>query len=188
MNPDGSDLVQLTDNTVNERFPRLSTDGSKITYQIWADDIYGDIYVMDADGSNPMRLTNSSLEGTKFRHPRLSPDGKKIVYSSRKVTETNQQIYVMNADGSDRVQLTETDDCEIWANVYAQMIKTLHGPLMVRRLFIWPKFMAAVLICMLWMQKGQTKRYSLSELAPTHGAAQNGRPMVLRFFSPILMD
>jgi len=53
------------------------------------------LWVMDADGSNPTRL--STNQGGA---PAWSPDGKKIAYSV-------QDIYVMDADGSNVKQLTQ---------------------------------------------------------------------------------
>src|SRR5207244_1712595 len=46
------------------------------------------IYAMNADGSNPIRLTNAGLD------PSWSPDGRKIAFTR------DGSIYVMNADGS----------------------------------------------------------------------------------------
>jgi dipeptidyl aminopeptidase/acylaminoacyl peptidase len=59
-------------------------------------DGFGDIYVMDADGTHQTRLTSSP---SKERQPAWSPDGSKIAFQST-------QIYVMNADGTDQINLT----------------------------------------------------------------------------------
>jgi Tol biopolymer transport system component len=60
-----------------------------------------EIYVMNADGSNPIRLTNSV---TRDQFPVLSPDGKRILWHTNR--DGNFEIYSMNADGSDPVNLT----------------------------------------------------------------------------------
>ena len=57
-----------------------------------------EIYVMNADGSNPTRLTNNS--DVDFL-PAWSPDGTSIAFVSR-IGEGNFEIYVMDADGSAR--------------------------------------------------------------------------------------
>jgi len=59
-----------------------------------------EIYVMDADGSNQMRVTNNQAQDAA---PSWSPDGLKIVF----VSDRNGPyvIFVMNADGSEQTQL-----------------------------------------------------------------------------------
>ena len=60
-----------------------------------------EIYVMDADGSNPVRLTSNA---TSDRLPAWAPDGSKIAFDSDR--DGNREIYVMDADGSNQVRLT----------------------------------------------------------------------------------
>ena len=63
-----------------------------------------EIYVMDADGPNQVRLTNNARFDSA---PSWSPDGSKIAfYQSRE--EGNFEIYVMDADGSNQVRLTNS--------------------------------------------------------------------------------
>ena len=57
-----------------------------------------DIYVMNADGTDLQRLTDSP--GRDFE-PDWSPDGKTIAFSSNRDDLENAQLYVMNRDGSD---------------------------------------------------------------------------------------
>ena len=58
MDVDGGNLIQLTD-TANgyEYVPTWSPDGSKIVYDFTPTGANGEIWVMDADGSNKKRLT-----------------------------------------------------------------------------------------------------------------------------------
>lgn len=60
-----------------------------------------EIFIMDDDGTNPVRLTNDPANDYA---PALSPDGSKIVFVSNR--DGNDEIYVMNADGSGQTRLT----------------------------------------------------------------------------------
>jgi Tol biopolymer transport system component len=58
--------------------------------------------VMNADGSNPVNLTNQANSDDAF--PAWSPDGSKIVFTSNR--DGNNEIYVMDANGANLVRLT----------------------------------------------------------------------------------
>jgi TolB protein len=93
MNADGSDQTRLTSSPSYDENPVFSPDGSKIAFDSTRDAPiscpgnvlatacvpYTEIYVMDADGSNVVRLTSSpGLD----RFPIVSPDGTKIAFTS----------------------------------------------------------------------------------------------------------
>lgn len=59
------------------------------------------IYTMNADGSNQLRLTNNKSYEIM---PVFSPDGSKIAFVSDR--DGNPEIYVMNADGTNQTRLT----------------------------------------------------------------------------------
>lgn len=63
----------------------------------------GDIYVINADGTNETRLTFNSVINYM---PSFSPDGSKIVFSAYREGYF-YDIYVMNADGTNVTRLTE---------------------------------------------------------------------------------
>jgi Tol biopolymer transport system component len=79
--------------------PAWSPDGTKIAFDSCRGG-NGDIYVMNADGSQQTNLTNNPAGGGS---PAWSPDGNKISFSR------DGEIYVMNADGSNQTKLTETE-------------------------------------------------------------------------------
>jgi Tol biopolymer transport system component len=62
-----------------------------------------EIYLMNADSSNPVNLTNNPARDWM---PTWSPDGSKIVFLTNR--DGNWELYVMNADGSDVMNLTNS--------------------------------------------------------------------------------
>ena len=74
--------------------PSFSPDGTKIVYcEALGENT--DIYLMNADGSDPVNLTNDPGVDNS---PRFSPDGKKIVFATTR--DGTSQIMMMNADGT----------------------------------------------------------------------------------------
>ena len=96
----GPGLTRLTDNAAGDWHPYWSPDGNKI---VFASSRSGnsDIWVMDADGSNPVQLTTDAASDDR---PFWSPDGTQILFESDR--GGNMDIWKMNADGSSVVQLT----------------------------------------------------------------------------------
>ncbi len=89
-----------SDRVVRSGTPSWSPDGSKIVF--YSDrDGNGEIYLVNADGSDPTRLTNHPADEG---YPTFSPDGSKIAFDTDR--DGNFDIYVMNADGSDPRRLT----------------------------------------------------------------------------------
>ena len=68
--------------------------------------IMNDIYIMKADGSNVVRLTETlGYDGGPF----FSPDGKRICWRRFAENGATAEIMTMNIDGSDKRQLTKLD-------------------------------------------------------------------------------
>jgi Tol biopolymer transport system component len=116
MNADGSNWKQLGEQEAE--YPSWSPDGSRIVFMSSAGSSY-DIYIINSDGSNLIRLTDTPGEDG---WPAWSPDGQKIVFESerddcrlsdRPDCETSGDIgpffdlWVMNPDGSEQTRLTE---------------------------------------------------------------------------------
>lgn len=100
LNEDGSNMVNITNNSATDGAPNYSPDGSYIAFTTIRDG-NDEIYRMNADGSNPVNLTNNSA--TDYS-PYYSPDGASIVFVSDR--DGNTEIYKMNADGTNQVRLT----------------------------------------------------------------------------------
>jgi Tol biopolymer transport system component len=110
MNADGEEAKRLTfGKGAFETVGSWSSDASRIVFTSNRDALKEglafnyEVYVMDADGKNPQRLTNRiGFDGM----PSLSPDGNKIVFVSDR--SGRQDLWVMDADGGNPTQLGET--------------------------------------------------------------------------------
>ena len=59
MNPDGSNQVRLTTNPELDFHPAITRDGEKIAFVCFRDSGFGEIYIMNANGTGVTRLTNN---------------------------------------------------------------------------------------------------------------------------------
>jgi TolB protein len=95
-------LRRLTDAPGYDAEGSYSPDGSRIVFCSTRDG-NPELYVMNSDGSHPLRLTQArGYDGGPF----FSPDGKRIVFRSDRDREGYLQIYVINADGTGEEKLT----------------------------------------------------------------------------------
>lgn len=111
MTPDGSELVNITNDPAVDGDVAWSPDGSTLAFASNRDG-NTEIYLMDVDGSNVTRITNHPAVD---RFPAWSPDGTTIAFASDR--DGRFEIYLMDADGSNPRRLTdhEADDVEpVW--------------------------------------------------------------------------
>jgi Tol biopolymer transport system component/pimeloyl-ACP methyl ester carboxylesterase len=103
MNPDGSNVVKLTNTGLNG-WPKWSPDGKKIAFVSSRDGNF-EIYTMNADGSNQVNLTNNpAMDST----PYWCSNGRKIGFlSSRADSEVGVSFYLMDGDGSNIIDIIE---------------------------------------------------------------------------------
>ena len=128
-NPDGTDLRRLTTVLGYDAEAGFSPDGSKIVFSstrsAYADNLsdeekklrkidlsyFGEIYIMNADGSGQTRLTRSpGYDGGPF----FSPDGSRIVWRRFNKSGTLAEIHTMKLDGSEVRKITSFDSMS-WA-------------------------------------------------------------------------
>lgn len=130
---DGTDIVNLTKSPGYDAEGSFSPDGKQIVFcslrsafplekltpeerahydkdPAW----WGDIYIMNADGSNVRRLTEApGYDGGPF----FSPEGKRIVWRHFDESGTVADVWTMNTDGSDKRRITDFKSMS-WAPYY----------------------------------------------------------------------
>ena len=128
-NPDGTDLRRLTTALGYDAEAGFSPNGSRIVFSstrsAYADNLsdeekklrkidlsyFGEIYIMNADGSGQTRLTRSpGYDGGPF----FSPDGSRIVWRRFNKSGTLAEIHTMKLDGSEVRKITSFDSMS-WA-------------------------------------------------------------------------
>jgi Tol biopolymer transport system component len=111
-NPDGSDLKRLTDARGYDAEGSYSPDGKQIVFCSNRDGNL-ELYIMDADGKNVRKITNTP--GCYNGGPFFSPDGKRVVFRSDRKEKDRLQLYIINADGTGERALTTDDKWVYWA-------------------------------------------------------------------------
>ncbi len=105
--PDGGGNVVLTDG----RDPAWTADGSRLALARGRD-----LWIMDADGSSPQRITNNPGEESDDS-PSWSPDGARLAVNGQHVVNgrLTPGVFILNADGSGRRLLVVAGANPAWS-------------------------------------------------------------------------
>jgi Tol biopolymer transport system component len=133
-NQDGTQLQQITNSPGYDAEGSYSPDGRQIVFcsmrtayprgsELPPEDrarrekdpaYFGDIYIMDSDGTDVRRLTEApGYDGGPF----FSPDGSRIIWRHFDESGMFADIWTMRTDGSDKRRLTDFG-CMSWAPYY----------------------------------------------------------------------
>ena len=107
MTANGKKQTRLTDHPAADLHPSWSPDGKKIAFTSYRNGGNRQIFVMDSDGQNPIRLTDEVWDVD----PHWSPDGQKIAFTGHKDVGVHGEawefdIYVIDPDGKNRKKIT----------------------------------------------------------------------------------
>ncbi len=104
-----TNIRNLTNNAANDRFARVSPDGTQIAFASDRDGNW-EIYVMNTDGSNVRRLTDHPANDYA---PTWSPDGRQLAFASDR--DGDFEIYILNvSDGVVTQQVTQNTAQDRW--------------------------------------------------------------------------
>jgi Tol biopolymer transport system component len=102
--PDGSGLLQLTNDESGAATPVFSHDGTRIAYKRLSADnppgapaLYGGLVVANSDGTNPIVIAERvvGMSPTAW-----SPDDREVLWTGTAVDGSDEQVFVAPADGS----------------------------------------------------------------------------------------
>ncbi len=103
-NSDGTITVLETANDANA--PAWSPVDDRIAFWSGIENQYGQIWVMNSDGTGSLQLTADPTHRNSD-DPSWSPDGKEILFSTAR--SGRPELWIMNADGSNERKLSNID-------------------------------------------------------------------------------
>jgi TolB protein len=111
VNADGSNLMRITDGTVDYSYSNVSPDVKSIV----CNDSKFNVFTMSVGGND---LKSISKDGYSRMIPRYSPDGKRIVYGLLIGIPPNHktEIGIINSDGTNDRQITNNNSVNEFAS------------------------------------------------------------------------
>jgi len=91
---------------------KLKESNGKIIYETYRNNNW-ELYVVNADGSNPINLTKTPNKNELYPH--VSPDGSKVCFvSDEGAGPDTRNVYYMSIDGTDRVKVADNAREPCW--------------------------------------------------------------------------
>ena len=98
MNPDGTDQVRLTNDTLDDRMPAWSPDSQRIAF---IKSNGAGIHIINRDGTNLVSVLTFSA------WPAWSPDGQRLAFvQNDPANNNNGSVFTSKIDGTDKVKVT----------------------------------------------------------------------------------
>ena len=113
MNADGTNIIKLTNNSVDNKEPAWSPDGKKIIFS--AKQKRGrirnlrNLYLIHPEKGQTLKLTNNTKTGQQSSQPAWSPDGKHIAYIY------DNDLFLMSAGGKNQRKLASGAQQPAWS-------------------------------------------------------------------------
>src|SRR6266545_618207 len=85
-------LARRNIDRIRDELPIWSPDSSRIAFVRYAGAADAEIFVMDADGSNIVRITENEVDDAD---PRWSPNGTQLLYNSGSIDLNEQDVYLV---------------------------------------------------------------------------------------------
>jgi dipeptidyl aminopeptidase/acylaminoacyl peptidase len=85
--------------------PAWSPDGTKIAYTVFSEGTSRQLWIVNADGTNPARFVMDT--NVAVQEPRWSPDGTRIAFTSQ--TSLDTTVYVVNLESGRLTRVTTAD-------------------------------------------------------------------------------
>ncbi len=108
MNPDGSQVTRLVNNTSREGGHSWSPNGTQLSLASHQSGNQ-EVYTINVDGTNMVQITNFASDEIMYIETYWSPTGNQIAlttYHVLSIDEHWQEVYLVNADGSNLENIT----------------------------------------------------------------------------------
>jgi len=101
----------LTRERETDAKPSFSPDGTKVVF-VSGRQGNKDLWIMNADGTDPYRLTAALSPFQFYDDPAWSPDGKRIACASNRGSRGNPDIWIIDLERATQLQLTDNESID----------------------------------------------------------------------------